>query len=299
MLWVLLGISSHFIWAIGNIADKFIVSKKIKNPYVYLISMSIIGGAAALFVIPFIDFYVPNKNLLYLIFAGSAIYFFGGFPYIRAMQLEEPSRINIWWNLIPIFSFLIGWLFLGDIFSGEQIIAFVFLVLGTFIASFHATKKKLVFSKAVFHMMIACFAYSLYGLIFYHLAKSLPFTLLFVWFNLLSATLAVAILFVKKMRLDFTNQILGGGKNLLILIIVLSLLDSVAIFFNQWALSFKHTALVFALEGFQVIFVFILAILLSIYAPKIIKEEIDKKNLILKFLALASMLVGILILYLS
>jgi len=68
------------------------------------------------------------------------------------------------------------------------------------------------------------------------------------------------------------------------------------IFFNQWALVLGSAALVYALEGFQVIFVFIIATLMSIFLPHIVKEKLDKRNMLLKLLALTIMIIGILIL---
>ncbi|MFH1187591.1 MAG: hypothetical protein V1688_01880, partial [bacterium] len=75
-----------------------------------------------------------------------------------------------------------------------------------------------------------------------------------------------------------------------------SLLYLVATFFSTWALSLGIAALVFAMEGFQVIFVFSITALISFFNPKILKEDLSFKNTLLKLIALVCMVAGIAIL---
>ena len=76
------------------------------------------------------------------------------------------------------------------------------------------------------------------------------------------------------------------------------MIGNLGIMLNIKSLSLGPVSLVFSMEGLQVIYVFIMALLLSLFFPKIIKEEIDKKNIILKTSALIIILAGIAVLYL-
>ncbi len=295
MSWVFLAILSHFFWAIGDIGNKYFVEHRVKNPYVYLVWFTI-TGVIVLLAIPFINFYIPPINILLYLTLASALYFFGGLPYIKAMQMEEPTRISVWWSLIPVFSLIIGWIFLGEIFTQSQIVAFSLLVLGAFIVSAHARGKKLIFSKAVWYMVIACLAFALYAIIFRYCMRFTSFTNGFVWTHLIMFVFSFTLFIQKKFRLDFSYEIKRANTGLLFLILILATVAHMGAFFNQWALSLGSAALVFAFEGFQVLFVFIIASLLSIFLPSIIKEELDKRNLILKILALILMIAGILVL---
>ena len=80
--------------------------------------------------------------------------------------------------------------------------------------------------------------------------------------------------------------------------IFVAFFSALGLFLNTQAISLGPVSLVSALEGFQTIAVFVIAALLTIFAPRIIKEEFDRKNLALKLLALALMLGGIAVLYL-
>jgi len=68
------------------------------------------------------------------------------------------------------------------------------------------------------------------------------------------------------------------------------------VLFNQWALSRGPVALVNATEGFQTIFVFVAAVLLTRFRPDILKEEIDRKNVLLKIGGAVFLVVSILLL---
>ena len=83
------------------------------------------------------------------------------------------------------------------------------------------------------------------------------------------------------------------------IVLIIAVLDSLGILFNFKALSLGPVALVFAMESFQAIFVFIIVMLLTWLAPKIIKEKFDFKNGLLKAVALILMVVGIVILNLN
>jgi len=295
MFWIFLAISAHFFWALANIGDKYIVGHRVKNPYVY-IAWFTMTGISALLIIPFIDFYIPSTNVMFWLIIAGVFYFFGGLPYIKAMQIEEPTRVNVWWSLIPIFSLIIGWIFLGETFTNFQLFAFVLLVTGAFTASIHAKNKKIVFSKAFWYMLLACLSFAIYAIIFRYSMRFIPFTLGFVWVHLIMFIFSFSLFLWKKFRLDFKYELKRVNVNLFTIIIIMSSLAHLGAFFNQWALSLSSVALVFAMEGFQVIFVFVIATLLSIFWPKIVKEELDRKNVLLKLAALVLMICGILIL---
>ncbi|HRY63657.1 MAG TPA: hypothetical protein P5267_03600, partial [Patescibacteria group bacterium] len=64
-------------------------------------------------------------------------------------------------------------------------------------------------------------------------------------------------------------------------------------------ISLGPVALVSSLTGVQVIFVFIMTIFLSLKAPKILKEELNKENLWLKIVALILVVTGTVMIYYS
>ena len=295
MLWIFLAITAHLFWAVGNIGDKYILGNKIKDPYFYLI-LSFMVNAAALAFIPFVKFYIPELKLIILIAFAAMLNFISGFGYIKAIQMEEVTRINIWWNMIPIFTLFIGWVTIGQKLTNIQILALIILIGGAVIGSIRLCGKKIAFSKAVWLMIASCFLLSIYAIIFSYLSRFIPFIIIFIWLNVFICLYVLAFFTRQKFRDGFAQNIKQLNKNLIVIVIFLSLLNITATFFNVWALSLGIAALVFAMEGFQVIFVFSITALISFLNPKALREDLSLKNTLLKFIALVCMVVGVIIL---
>ncbi len=298
MIWIPLALASYFFWALVNIGDKYVVSNRIKNPYVYMMWLALLG-IVSIVLIPFIDFFIPPLSIMLWLLAATSLYFYGGLPYIRAVQLEDISRVNIWWNLIPLFSLVLAWQFLGEQLAGQQIIAFVLLVAGAVIASIHLKTRQLVFSKALWYMVAATLAFAGYAVILRLIAQVIPFIVAFVWTSILAFFPALTLLFFSKLRKDFFKEFKSLTAQTAAPVLGVAIFDNAGLFFNIWALSLGPVALVYALEGFQTVFVFMLAILISVFNPKILREETDVANVLLKLTALVLMIIGASLIHLN
>lgn len=298
VLWIPIAIFSHLFWAVVNVGDKYIVSNRIKNPYVYLVWIMLFGIIAIL-LIPFLDFSIPDKNIFFLLIASSAFYFFGGFPYLKAMQQEDVTRINILWSLIPIFSLIIGWFAIDEKIYGQQFLAFAILILGALIASLHVKNGAFRFSKALIFMIIACAAYASHGVILRYVTQDYSFLSAFVWTRIFMFGFALLLLAFGSFRKIFKAEFKRMNRGLVATVFSISLADHLGILLNIWALSLGPVALVFAMEGFQAVFVFLMAFGLSAFSKIDLKEEINKKNVILKLAALVLMISGIVLLNLT
>jgi len=297
MLWAVLAIFSHFLWAWVNIGDKFVVSRRVDSGAAYVLWTSLLGAGISIMLLPFVTLSVPEPRVFLTIAAGGFFYFIAAFPYIRAMQLEEPTRINVWWGLIPIFGLLFGSVFFQDRLSTRELIAFVLLVLGAVIGTIHAQRRHFGFSgKAVAFMVLSTCAYALYGVIIRSAERSLSFIEIFFWFNLVVSACALAALLLPHLRTRFMTQGRTFTPGLFGIIVAIALTHALAAFFNVWALSLKPAALVFAMEGFQVLFVFAIAAVLTKFFPAVVEEELDRWNVLIKIGAMCCVIAGLLVL---
>jgi len=300
MNWIIVAISAHLFWALVNIGDKYVVGSRVKNPYIYIIWLTLLSLLVVM-IIPFIDFVIPTMFIFWWLMLASMTHLYGGLFYIKAAKIEDISRINIWWGLIPVFSLIIAWFALGENLNFNQLISFIILVISGVLASIHIGKFKITFSKALGLMIASTLLFAIYAVVFrYITTMAMNFISAFVWLHILTAIWAVPLFLIKKFRQDFiseTKNIKSGY--LLWIVLIIAVLDSLGILFNFKALSLGPVALVFAMESFQAIFVFIIVMLLTWLAPKIIKEKFDFKNGLLKAVALILMVVGIVILNLN
>ncbi len=292
MSWIFIAILAHFFWAWVNVGDKYVVENKVKNPYVYMTWLAFLG-VIAIFLIPFINLAIPSWSIFLWLVLLALINFYSALPYIKAVTMEEISRINIWWQLIPVFSLFIGWFAIGDRLNLNQIIALGILISGGALASLHFKGKGIAFSKALPYMIVATLGYAVYGVLFRYITKFMPFSSAFVWFSLLGVLAPLPMFISKKFAGEFKNEIKNLKKGTAGTICGIAIFDNLGILLNVWALSLGATALVFAMEGWQILFVFIIASAISVFYPKLLKEEMDARNLVLKLAALALMIIGV------
>lgn len=295
MRWIYLAITAHFLWAWVNIGDKYVVDKRIKNPLVYYLWLCIIS-AWVVILIPLAGLSLPGPGLFALLFLAAFFGFLGALPYFKALQLEEISRINIWWQFIPIFSLLIGFLVLGQRLNQFEVAAFIILILGGALASIRVEKGKFKMSKAVIYMLLSGLFYGAYAVTLNKITETFPVFDAWLWVNLFFLIFAPLLLLSENIKNDFKRSWQGMTKSLFMVLVGVIVVDNLASLLNVWALSQAYGSLVFAMEGWQMLFVFLIALVLSIFYPRIIKEDLSAGNLILKIASLLLMITGILIL---
>ncbi len=239
MAWIFIAITSHFCWALVNVGDKYLISNRIKNPYVYF-SWLVFGMSIMFFLIPFIQYYFPPFYLLKWIILGSIASFLGALLYFKSITIEEISRINMWWNMIPLFSFLIAWITLGEILTLNQGIAFIILMFGAILASIHIQKTRVLFSRALLLMTLACFLFAVQAVTTHHVTQEIPFTHVFITNIMFMILLSCSLFLSTSFRRDFRTEIKKINISLGTAVLSISILDGLGYFFNACALSHQY-----------------------------------------------------------
>ena len=223
MSWVLIAMSAHLFWAFVSIGDKYIVSKRVKNPYVYMVWLVLLS-LLAIGIIPFINFIIPDLSIFLWLILASVGHLFGSLFYIKATQIEDISRINILWGLLPVFSLIIAWFTLEEVLNFYQLIAFVFLTISGFLASIHIGIIKIRFSLKSFNLMVmATLLFAIYTVIFrYIITVSMDFLNAFIWLHILTAIWACPLFLIDKFRKDFIKEtkVIKNGHLVWIIILI-------------------------------------------------------------------------------
>lgn len=296
MLWVILAISAHLLWALVNLGDRYIMEKRIKSPFFYTVTILIVDAFASLLFIPLIEFsWIGWLAIIGAMLAGTA-FVLGTVFYNRAIQIEEVSRINILWVFIPIFDFVFAWLLLGEKLAGKQLLAFIVLLSGSLFACMHWRSGGWKFSRAFVLMLVSCLFYSGYDILMRFFTRQAPFSLLYLIAALSMLFWLIPIVSAKKFRQKYQSEFRNFDLQLGVIMVLVAFFSALGLLLNTKAISLGPVSLVSALEGFQTIFVFVIAALLTIFAPRIMKEELDKKNLFLKLVALVLMIGGLVVL---
>jgi drug/metabolite transporter (DMT)-like permease len=219
--------------------------------------------------------------------------------YLKALTEDESSVVVPFMQLIPIFTFLLGYLFLGELLTPNQMLGGVIIIIGAAILSLELTAGQPVRIKLkIVWLMIGCsFLFALYTVLFKFVSITEGFWLGAFW-EAIGLILSGFIFFaVKSYREEFFQVFRDNSKP----IIGLNLLNEAITIAGNWVTTFSSllipVALVSLIAGYQPLFVFIIGILLTLFIPKIAAEDISRQALVQKILAIAIVIYGTYLLF--
>ncbi len=298
MSWFLIALLPPIFWSITNHIDKYLVSKYFKGGGVgaLMIFSSIIG----IFLLPLIAISHPEVISTFdpkyiLISLNGFVYLLAILPYFYALQKDDASTAVPLFQLIPVYSFFLSYLILKETLSNYQIIGGLITILGAILISLDlSTHKKIKFKKDVFLLMaLSSLLYSLNFLIFKLFALDNSFWVTSFWEYIGFATFSVLILvFIKPYRLEFTRVLKENKLSVLAINGINELINIIAkVSFNIASLLAPVT-LVWIVDGLQPIFIFIFGVILTLFFPKLSQENLSKKILFQKTLAISIIFIG-------
>lgn len=295
MTWIWLAIAAYFLWAITNLLDKILLTKYIKD-YLGLSFLALIIGS--IFVLIYIAFaygfhLLPWVILIWALFSGLTRVLSYVF-YYKAVSIEEVSRVTIFWQLSPIFTLIIASIFIKESLTFYGYLAFVLLVLAGLLASLKFEMQKYRISSALGLMTMAALLIAISTVIMKYVFQSSSFWEIMPWILIaeIIATLIFALLLKKNIFQQFMETVRKGK----LIILINELFSAVAFIIFSLALALGSVSLISALSVVNPIFVFLLAIIITIWLPKIFKEEIDRKTIILKISAIVLISISLIIL---
>ncbi|MBW2992078.1 EamA family transporter [Candidatus Woesearchaeota archaeon] len=291
MPWILFSILAAFIWAVVNIIDKYVLEKWVRKPIVPVIILGFFGLIAGFFVLLFKGFPLLSPLNTALAFIAGIIYFSAIVLYFKAAKIEEISRVAPLFYVEALFILLLATLFLGELFTPMKYLGIVFLVSGAILISIR--KFKLSFGKAFWMMMLAAFILGIYHVITKYLLNFSDFWTVFSYVRIGTFLPLIIVLYpnIKHMKDTMKEH---GAKAYWVMILAEGL-NLLAVLFITIATAIGFVSLVKALSSVQPFFVLLIVLVLSIFYPKILKEEIGRKTVFLKFIAIFLMFIGVML----
>ena len=289
MYWILFSLLANLLWALGNIIDKYILSKWIEKPIIPVMFVGIIGLLSSVTIYFFQGYEtLSNINIAWAFIAGT-LYILTNIFYYKAINLEEVSRVIPLFQTAPLFVSIFAAFFIGEIFSISTYIGIMLLVIGAIIIS-SKNSLSLKFKKPFWFMMLASFSWASMMVITKSLLNFADFWTIFSYSRIGTIFVLIPIFYF-----NFSDVLLAikeKGKKIILYVSIPEFLSIAALLLITLATSVGYVTLINAIGSFQPFFVLIIAVILSKFYPKIIKEAIDKKTIFKKFFAILLMIVG-------
>lgn len=303
--WLIVVILAYFILAIVNLADKFIIDNVVKSSRTYTFLVGLLSGAVWVLAPFYLNW--PGPALFWLNLIIGALFPVGLLLLYRSLKMGEASKILvISGGSVPIFSFIFSATILKESFSLNQLLALVFLISGTMVIAWMPTKKKFLAQilkglgmktdhqkQAVFTALGAALIFSFFFVGTKVLYTAQPFLSAFIWIRLGSLLAVLAFLIIPTWRREiFKNLKKLKGKNAKIFFANQSFAGA-GFTLQNYAISLGSVAMVNALQGVQYALLIILAGILTMFYPKLIKENISRSVIIQKIIAIILIAIGL------
>jgi drug/metabolite transporter (DMT)-like permease len=285
MSWVFFAISATIIWAFVNIIDKYALVKLVKKPIIPAILCGVLSLAAGIAVYLAKGFEELSYFNIFLAIAAGMVYILMLLSYFKAVMIEEISRVIPLFYLAPIFVLSFAFVFLGEVFSFLKYLGIFFLVSGAVLmSSRHPFKIRL--KKSFWLMIFSALALAINSVIIKYLLNFADFWTVFSYVRIGTFISIIPLAYIYFKDMVKVNR-LGFG-----LMTLAEILNLFGVFFITIAAASGFITLVSSLSSVQPLFVLIFALILSIFYPRILKEEINKTTLIQKFIAITLIIIG-------
>jgi len=291
MDWLIFAFVAAVFWAVGVVIDKYIITKHMQDPFSYQLLYTM-AESPILLLLLFASISSALPWSLLGIVAGFGIYP-GLILYFKAMAIEEASRVISMWYTSPILVLLLAYVFLEEKLSLPSYLGVVFLVLGAIFISYRKEEgKKPVISPALGLILASGVVFAGYEVLTKYVLGAIDYLSYLFWNFVGTAMIAFSLFCLPKIRGNFLSDIKRVNRTVLFWRIVNTSLGIIASVFYYIAISGGPVSLVSAASSLEPFFVFAFTLLLSLFVPKILKEETRKRVVTIKALAIILIVAG-------
>lgn len=215
--------------------------------------------------------------------------------YFHALKTEDTSTIIPFFQTIPIFSLIAGYLILGETLSYQQMVAGIAIMAGAAILSMKYVPGISPRLKAltVTFMLLSSICFALYNALFKYVAIDASFWVAIFWQHVGIAFFGIIVMFIsRESRVGFLENIYAHGPKIFSLNLINESIYAGGVVIFNYALLLAPIALVMTVNAYQPVFVFLGGIFMTLFLPRFIQEDISARTLLRKIPALVAIVVG-------
>ena len=291
-MWVIFSILAALCWSVSNIIDKYVLTRWVRKPLVPVIVSGIVElvvGITVYFIYGFSHLSYFNVFLALISGATTILLYV---LYFKALQIEEASRIIPLFYLAPLFILVFAAIFLNEIFSPLKYLGILLLIAGAIFISVRSFSK-IRLGRAFYWMVLAAGFSAIGALLSKYLLNFADFWTIFGYKSIGMAISSIPIVFLYLPELIKTVK--QYGKKAIIAMSASQAITLLGTLFIIIATSFGYVTLVNTLSSVQPFFVLVITVMLSIFYPRILKEEMSKALIVQKTIAIVLMFIGVII----
>lgn len=266
--------------------DKFMLTKHIPNPLIYIFYFSAFS-ALALVLLPFT--HIPTLEVLIIASASTVLWTTGAYFMFRGLQVGLVSRvIPVIGTMIPIL--LLTEALISQTISGTQILAVILLTFGLISLTIMEWKGSIT-KKEIAFILLSALLFAVSYVVLRQAYLRDDFLTVLVWSRFIIMPVSIIILLVPSLRkIVFSSKAGQPSFSLLSKAGLLFIMGQAAGGSSELLLTFSislaNPALVNSLQGSQYAFLFLFSIFLTKRFPEVFKERFS-------FITVLSKIIGI------
>ncbi len=296
MTWYIVSLIQAFVSANIYFIDKIVVSKWARNPLqpLALTGFFSLIPAGLVYFIHGISYLSP----LYVLYGLSLgiIYVVMFIFYFKSMQSEEVSRFIPFSAASNVIILILAAIFLKEVLGGLQYLGIILLTMGAILISIKRGQKLRWDSSA--NMLIFLLLISLTAILNKYMLGLTDFWTLYFYGAIGIFIGSIPLIFKNLKGLIETINI--NGARMLYAMLLSESLGALAIFLILVANSLGPVSLVSAFSSLKLLFVFLISIILTVFLPKVLKEDYSNREVIIqKAIAIILLFIGSFIIFLE
>ncbi len=294
MSWFVYAIAAQLFYTISTFVDRFLIEKRVKDTLTLTIlsgSVSFVIGLGVLAVRGFPFF--PVSQII-LIILGGAIIEFAFLPYYKAILIDDPSRVIPIYQTIPLFVLILSFIFIGETLTPLQIGGFSLILIGSFILAIKKLGLGIFRIRKSFWFMIGSAFMIAIALVIFKFVVDIQGFWDTLAYEFMGGGLGALMLFcLPGQRNRFSETLKGLTSGTMGIISSNESLWIAARLSSFFASSLAPVSLVAIMGGVQPFFILAGGVILSVWFPKILEEDLDRSVIGLKIVAIILVFFGV------
>jgi uncharacterized membrane protein len=298
-MWLLLAFSGPLCWAMSTHIDKYLVDRYFHDSdTAVLMLFTALTGVALLPVIWWIEpaLLKPSPAAIAVMTASGILYMGAMLFYLRAIQSEEASVVAPLFQASTLFTFLLGYFFLHEKIGPVQLLGAGLVVGGALGLSFRSGSGKREFKAELILLMLgATFVLALSAVLFKFFAIRDDFWTTTFWTFVGEGIFGAVLLMRPVYRRQFAALFRGNPGAVAGVNAANELINLGAGLGVRYATLLAPVALVSAISSTTTVFVFAIGILLTLFFPRLGREDLSAANLLRKSLGALLIAAGVIL----
>ncbi len=297
-MWLFIAIAGYVVLGIVGILDKFILSKSVPKPAVFVFYSSIFI-LPILLLVPFGVRWIDNTKDWLIAFVAGVTFAGALWTMYKGFLVSEVSHVGpLVGAATPFFVLLLNPFLLSEQITTRAFVAIVFLIIGSLVISFEQSKQHRGWHWGMAWGVAAGLFFALSNIASKYIYDGYGFYSGLVWTRGALGICGILLLFSKNVwgtifiKRKLTSK-LQTGKARLLLVGTDKILGVIGVLLVQFAIATGSVTVVNALNGVQYAALVIMVAVMSKFTPKLFKEQYAPSEIIQEILAIILIAVGL------